>query len=60
MGTRHLIAVQIDGAYKIAQYGQWDGNPACTGIDTRLTSTDRLQTKMTTCPTGLRAKEPTT
>ncbi len=33
MGTRHLIAVQIDGAYKIAQYGQWDGNPACTGID---------------------------
>lgn len=25
MGTRHLIAVQIDGEYKIAQYGQWDG-----------------------------------
>lgn len=27
MGTRHLIAVQIDGDYKIAQYGQWDGYP---------------------------------
>lgn len=25
MGTRHLIAVQLDGDYKIAQYGQWDG-----------------------------------
>jgi hypothetical protein len=25
MGTRHLIAVVIDGEYKIAQYGQWDG-----------------------------------
>ena len=27
MGTRHLIAVQLDGEYKIAQYGQWDGYP---------------------------------
>ena len=25
MGTRHLIAVQKDGEYKVAQYGQWDG-----------------------------------
>jgi len=25
MGTRHLIAVQLDGEYKVAQYGQWDG-----------------------------------
>lgn len=25
MGTRHLIAVQLDGQYKVAQYGQWDG-----------------------------------
>lgn len=32
MGTRHLIAVQIDGNYKIAQYGQWDGNPSCQGL----------------------------
>jgi len=25
MGTRHLIAVQKDNSYKVAQYGQWDG-----------------------------------
>jgi len=25
MGTRHLIAVQKDGEYKVAQFGQWDG-----------------------------------
>lgn len=27
MGTRHLIAVVIDGDFKVAQYGQWDGYP---------------------------------
>lgn len=31
MGTRHLIAVQIDGEYKVAQYGQWDGHPEGQG-----------------------------
>lgn len=25
MGTRHLIAVQKNGEYQVAQYGQWDG-----------------------------------
>lgn len=34
MGTRHLIAVKIDGEYKVAQYGQWDGYPEGQGIDT--------------------------
>lgn len=33
MGTRHLIAVFIDGEYKVAQYGQWDGYPEGQGID---------------------------
>jgi hypothetical protein len=31
MGTRHLIAVQLDGQYRIAQYGQWDGYPSVQG-----------------------------
>lgn len=33
MGTRHLIAVQVDGEYKVAQYGQWDGYPSGQGVD---------------------------
>ena len=32
MGTRHLIAVVCDGAYRIAQYGQWDGCPGGQGV----------------------------
>lgn len=31
MGTRHLIAVQYNGKYKVAQYGQWDGYPSGQG-----------------------------
>lgn len=31
MGTRHLIAVVKDGDFKVAQYGQWDGNPEWQG-----------------------------
>lgn len=33
MGTRNLTIVQYNGAYKIAQYGQWDGYPECGGIE---------------------------
>lgn len=33
MGTRHLIAVQLNGSYKIAQYGQWDGHPSGQGTE---------------------------
>lgn len=33
MGTRHIIAVHVDGEYKIAQYGQWDGYPSGQGAD---------------------------
>lgn len=31
MGTRNLVAVKLDGKYKIAQYGQWDGCPSGQG-----------------------------
>jgi len=32
MGTRNLIAVHVDGEYKVAQYGQWDGYPSGQGV----------------------------
>jgi len=32
MGTRHLTVVVMDGKYKVAQYGQWDGYPDGQGI----------------------------
>jgi len=31
MGTRNLTMVVIDGEYKVAQYGQWDGYPEGQG-----------------------------
>lgn len=32
MGTRHLTLVALDGKYKVAQYGQWDGYPSGQGV----------------------------
>lgn len=32
MGTRNLTAVHINGEYKVAQYGQWDGYPEGQGM----------------------------
>lgn len=32
MGTRNLTAVYLNGEYKIAQYGQWDGYPDGQGL----------------------------
>jgi hypothetical protein len=32
MGTRGLTAVLVDGAYRIAQYGQWDHYPDGQGV----------------------------
>lgn len=36
MGTRHLTAVVLDGDYKVAQYGQWDGYLEGQGETIRL------------------------
>ncbi len=33
MGTRHMIGVVLDGDFKVAQYGQWDGYPGGQGVD---------------------------
>jgi len=33
MGTRNLICVVKNGEYKVAQYGQWDGQPSGQGVD---------------------------
>lgn len=33
MGTRNLTFVYLDGDYKMAQYGQWDGYPEGLGVD---------------------------
>ena len=40
MGTRNLTCVVVDGEYKVAQYGQWDGYPDGQGV----TVLDFLQT----------------
>ena len=32
MGTRNLTIVYLDGEYKVAQYGQWDGYPEGQGL----------------------------
>lgn len=32
MGTRNLTIVYLDGEYKVAQYGQWDGYPEGQGV----------------------------
>lgn len=36
MGTRHLTCVWQDDAWKVAQYGQWDGYPEGAGMEVLL------------------------
>lgn len=53
MGTRNLTCVQVDGQYKIAQYGQWDGYPSGQGTDLlqilREVNLDRLKEASRNC-----------
>ena len=44
MGTRHLICVKLDGEYKIAQYGQWDGYPEGAGLEVLKFLRERMET----------------
>ena len=32
MGTRNLSCAYMDGEFKVAQYGQWDGYPEGQGL----------------------------
>lgn len=59
MGTRHLTAVAINGEYKIAQYGQWDGYPSGQGITIlRFLSEPRNLDKLRTAFNKVRFLEP--
>lgn len=53
MGTRHLIAVYHQGAYRVAQYGQWDGYPSGKGVELlailRHMPREQLLPKIETC-----------
>lgn len=46
MGTRNLTAVYVDGEYKIAQYGQWDGYPEGQGLTALGFARDGMNEKL--------------
>src|SRR5687768_14585817 len=48
MGTRNLTCVVLNGEYKVAQYGQWDGDPGGQGMTALrfVKSLTRYPTKM--------------
>lgn len=53
MGTRYLTAVFINGEYKVAQYGQYDGDPGHAGVHILRTlsddKTDALRKAVSKC-----------
>lgn len=46
MGTRNLTAVYLDGQYKVAQYGQWDGYPEGQGITVLTFLRDKMDLEL--------------
>lgn len=51
MGTRNLTAVYLDGQYKVAQYGQWDGYPEGQGITALTFLRDKMDlASVLVCP----------
>ena len=46
MGTRNLTAVYLDGQYKVAQYGQWDGYPEGQGITALTFLRDKMDLEL--------------
>lgn len=46
MGTRNLTAVYVDGEYRIAQYGQWDGYPEGQGLTCLMFLRDDMDEKL--------------
>lgn len=53
MGTRNLTCAVVNGEYKVAQYGQWDGYPDGQGITIldflRVTNLDILKNQIVNC-----------
>ena len=46
MGTRNLTGVYLDGQYKVAQYGQWDGYPEGQGITVLTFLRDKMDLEL--------------
>ena len=46
MGTRNLTIVFMDGEYRVAQYGQWDGYPDGQGIVCLRFLRDKMDEKL--------------
>lgn len=63
MGTRNLTLVLLNGEYKVAQYGQWDGYPSGQGMAVltflRSMEIDKMRTALdhVKFPTDEEAKE---
>ncbi len=63
MGTRNLTLVLLNGEYKVAQYGQWDGYPSGQGLGVlnflRTMEIDKMRTALdhVKFPTNEEAKE---